>query len=105
MFYVFIIVFKFIENIKLLYFFVIVGILWFVNFFRVLKRLIYIVKFWILIFFFMFNLLFDVISIILEVLKDECNGKYGNFIKLSIVGIVIEMLNVCMMMIVVLVLN
>lgn len=49
----------------------------------------------------MLNLSSDVISITLEVLKDECNGKYGNFTKLSIAGIVIEMLNVCTMMIVV----
>ena len=101
MFHVFIIAFKSIENIKLLYFSVIVGTLRFVNFSRVLKRLIYIAKFWTLILFLMLNLSSDVISITLEVLKDECNGKHGNFTKLSIAGIVIEMLNVCTMMIVV----
>ena len=101
MFHVFIIAFKSIENIKLLYFSVIVGTLRFVNFSRVLKRLIYIAKFWTLILFLMLNLSSDLISITLEVLKDECNGKHGSFTKLSIAGIVIEMLNVCTMMIVV----
>ena len=77
------------------------GTLRFVNFSIVLKRLIYIAKFWTLILFLMLNLSSDVISITLEVLKDEFNGKHGNFTKLSIAGIVIEMLNVCTMMIVV----
>ena len=37
----------------------------------------------------MLNLSSDVISVTLEVLKDECNGKHGNFTKLCTTGIVI----------------
>lgn len=102
MFHAFDIAFKSIETLNCCIFLsVIVGTLRFFNFSRVLKRLIYIAKFWTLILFLMLNLSSDVISITLEVLKDECNGKHGNFTKLSIAGIVIEMLNVCTMMIVV----
>lgn len=90
MYHAFDIAFKSVETLNCCIFIsVIVGTQRFGNFSRVLKRLIYIAKVWTPILFLMLNLSSDVISVTLEVFKDECNGKHGNFTKLCTTGIVI----------------